>query len=160
PGRRGGRGGPAALGAGDPRRSDPLVTVTVRVRFAPSPTGSLHLGNALTAAANRRLADEHDGVLVLRIDHTDPSPTVAGGEEAILEDLDWLGLRFDEGPLRQSERGELYADTAERALAGGGAVRDADGSVRLAGAGTTLLRADGTATYQLASVADDLDLAI
>jgi glutamyl/glutaminyl-tRNA synthetase len=51
----------------------------VRVRFAPSPTGSLHIGNALTAAANRGFADEHDGTLVLRIDDTDAARTVAGG---------------------------------------------------------------------------------
>jgi len=131
-----------------------------RLRFAPSPTGSLHLGNALTAVANRRFANERDGVLILRIDDTDASRTVAGGEEAIVRDLDWLGVRFDEGPIRQSERGALYTDAAERALAAGGAVRDSDGSTRLASAGTTLLRPDGTATYQLASVVDDLDLRI
>ena len=130
----------------------------VRVRFAPSPTGSLHLGNALTAVANRRFADEHGGRLVLRIDDTDPARTVEGGEEAILLDLDWLGVRVDEGPVRQSERAPVYAAAAERALASGGAARDADGSVRLGR--TTLLRPDGTATYQLASVADDLDLGI
>ena len=64
--------------------------MSVRVRFAPSPTGSLHLGNALTAVANRRFVDESGGVLVLRIDDTDPARTIAGGEEAILDDLAWL----------------------------------------------------------------------
>ena len=132
----------------------------VRVRFAPSPTGSLHLGNALTAVANRRFADEREGVLVLRIDDTDPSRAVEGGEAAILADLAWLGVAWEEGPVRQSERGALYLDAAERALASGAAERDSEGAVRLAGGGTTLLRADGTATYQLASVADDLDLGI
>jgi glutamyl/glutaminyl-tRNA synthetase len=132
----------------------------VRVRFAPSPTGSLHVGNALTAVANRRFANEHGGVLVLRVDDTDPSRTVAGGEQAICDDLDWLGVAFDEGPVRQSERGALYAEAAERALGAGAAERDEDGSVRLRTGGTTLLREDGTATYQLASVVDDLDLAI
>jgi hypothetical protein len=131
--------------------------MAVRVRFAPSPTGSLHLGNALTAVANRRFADEHGGVLVLRIDDTDPSRTVTDGERAILADLEWLGLTYEEGPVRQSERGALYVKAASRAL-DDGAVRDDDGSVRLAG--TTLVRPDGTATYQLASVADDLDLDI
>jgi glutamyl/glutaminyl-tRNA synthetase len=134
--------------------------VTVRVRFAPSPTGSLHIGNALTAVANRSFADERDGTLVLRIDDTDPTRTVAGGEEAIVGDLEWLGVAFDEGPARQSERAAAYAAAVERALAAAAAERDADGSVRLARDGTTLLRADGTATYQLASVADDLDLGI
>jgi glutamyl/glutaminyl-tRNA synthetase len=134
--------------------------VTARVRFAPSPTGSLHLGNALTAVANRRFADDHDGALVLRIDDTDLSRSVERGEEAILGDLVWLEVEFDEGPVRQSERGSLYAGAAERALEAGAATRDAEGAVRLAGDGTTLLRPDGTATYQLASVVDDLDLRI
>ena len=132
----------------------------VRVRFAPSPTGSLHLGNALTAVANRDFADERGGLLVLRIDDTDPARTVPGGEETILRDLAWLGVAFDEGPVRQSERGALYEEFAEAALASGAAERDAEGSVRLTRGGTTLLRSDGTATYQLASVADDLALGI
>lgn len=131
-----------------------------RVRFAPSPTGSLHLGNALTAVANRRFADEKGGALVLRIDDTDPTRTVEGGEEAILQDLDWLGIGFDEGPLRQSERGDLYAEAAERAVASRGAERNPEGAVRLHGGGATLLRADGSATYQLASVVDDLAIGI
>jgi len=134
--------------------------VNVRVRFAPSPTGSLHLGNALTAVANRRFADAERGVFLLRIDDTDPSRTVDGGEMAILGDLAWLGVSIDEGPFRQSERGALYAEAAEHALGAGVAQRDSDSSIRLGRDGTTLLRADGTATYQLASVADDLELGI
>ena len=131
--------------------------VSVRVRFAPSPTGSLHVGNALTAVANRRFADDRGGALVLRIDDTDPTRTVDGGEAAILADLDWLGIGWDEVPVLQSERGDLYVEAAGTAL-GNGAVRDDDGSVRLDG--VTLLRPDGTATYQLATVADDLALGI
>jgi hypothetical protein len=132
--------------------------VSVRVRFAPSPTGSLHLGNALTAVANRRFADEHGGALVLRIDDTDPERTVEGGEAAIFRDLEWLGVAWDEGPFRQSDRADTYADAAALAEADGGATRDPDGSLRLGG--VTLLRRDGSATYQLATVADDLDLGI
>jgi hypothetical protein len=132
----------------------------VRVRFAPSPTGSLHVGNALTAVANRRFAGERGGALVLRIDDTDPTRVVPGGEEAILEDLTWLGVGFEEGPVRQSERAILYAEAARSALEAGKATRDADGAVRLGRDGATLLRPDGTATYQLASVADDLELRI
>jgi glutamyl/glutaminyl-tRNA synthetase len=132
--------------------------MSVRVRFAPSPTGSLHLGNALTAAANRRFADDHGGALVLRIDDTDATRAVPGGEAEILSDLGWLGIAWDEGPVRQSQRGEVYANAAATAEVEGGAVRDADGSLRLDG--VTLLRPDGTATYQLATVADDLDLGI
>ncbi len=132
--------------------------MAVRVRFAPSPTGSLHLGNALTAAANRRFADERGGVLVLRIDDTDATRSVARGEEAIVADLAWLAIAWDEGPVRQSERSEIYAAAAATAEREGGATRDADGSLRLDG--VTLLRPDGSATYQLATVADDLDLGI
>ena len=129
----------------------------VRVRFAPSPTGSLHLGNALSAVANRAFADERSGVFLLRIDDTDPERSVPGGEEAILADLGWLGVTWDEGPIRQSTRAQRHAEAAALALEAG-AIRDADGSIRLAG--TTLARAGGTATYQLATVVDDLDLGI
>jgi hypothetical protein len=125
----------------------------VRVRFAPSPTGSLHLGNALGAVANRRFADEHGGVLLLRIDDTDPTRVVAGGEEAVVADLAWLGLAWDEGPLRQSERHVRHREAAH--VAG---EPDADGTIRFGR--TTLLRADGSPTYQLASAVDDLDLGI
>src|ERR1700747_2860056 len=111
----------------------------VNVRFAPSPTGSLHLGNALSAVANRRFADEHSGLLLLRIDDTDPSRTAPGGEEAILADLDWLGLRWDEGPLRQSERYVRHREAAH--LVG---EPDAGGALRFGQ--VTLLRADGTPT--------------
>src|SRR5918996_177543 len=155
--------------SGDPRLARPSRLaagarhdrrVSVRVRFAPSPTGSLHLGNALTAVANRRFADESGGTLVLRIDDTDPSRSVEGGEEAILAEVEWLGVGFDEGPVRQSERGALYSSAAEGALAAGAATRDDEGAVRLGRDGVTLLRDDGTATYQLASVVDDLELDI
>jgi glutamyl-tRNA synthetase len=76
----------------------------VRVRFAPSPTGSLHVGNALSAVANRRLGDW----MLLRIDDTDPSRNVPRGEEEILRDLEWLGVSYDEGAVRQSERQDVY----------------------------------------------------
>jgi glutamyl/glutaminyl-tRNA synthetase len=134
--------------------------VQVRVRFAPSPTGSLHLGNALTAVANRHFATDRGGVVVLRIDDTDETRTLEGGEQAIIEDLAWLGVAFDEGPVRQSERSHVYRDAIERALSAGAVVPGDDGSIRLGKDGTTLVRADGTATYQLASVVDDLELGI
>ena len=133
------------------------MSSAIRVRFAPSPTGSLHLGNALSAVANRAYADERGGTLVLRIDDTDPGRSVPGGEEAILADLGWLGVTWDEGPISQSRRAGLHAEAAALALEAG-AIRDPDGSIRLGG--TTLARADGTATYQLATVVDDLDLGI
>ncbi len=118
----------------------------VRVRFAPSPTGSLHLGNALIAVANRRFADEHGGTMLLRLDDTDPARNVPQGERAILADLDWLGVRWDEGPVRQSARQERYR-------AAGARLGDRFD-------GVTLLREDGTATYHLASVVDDIDFGI
>jgi glutamyl-tRNA synthetase len=113
-----------------------------QVRFAPSPTGSLHVGNALSAVANRRFGDW----MLLRIDDTDPARNLPGGEAAILDDLRWLGVEWDEGPVRQSERLERYREAA----AGLPARFD----------GVTLLREDGTATYHLASVVDDADFAI
>ena len=79
--------------------------VTVRVRFAPSPTGSLHLGNALTAVANRRFADENGGLLVLRIDDTDASRTVVGGEDAIVDDLSWLRVGSTRGRCGRASGG-------------------------------------------------------
>ena len=113
-----------------------------RVRFAPSPTGSLHVGNALSAVANRRLGDW----LLLRIDDTDAARNVPGGEDDIVRDLEWLGIEWDEGPVRQSERQEQY--------------REAAAPLGDRFAGITLLRPDGTATYHLASVVDDLDFGI
>jgi glutamyl/glutaminyl-tRNA synthetase len=132
----------------------------VRVRFAPSPTGSLHLGSAMTAAANRRFADEHGGTMVLRIDDTDAARSDAAAEAGILGDLAWLGLDVDEGPYRQSERAELYREAAQGLVAAGTAFDD-DGAIRFREERRpTLLRADGSATYHLASVVDDIDLRI
>ena len=133
----------------------------VKVRFAPSPTGSLHVGSALTAVANRSFADERGGVVLLRIDDTDPSRTEPGAEERILGDLEWLGVAWDEGPVRQSERGASYAAAAERLVGAGAAERVADGAVRFREERRpTLLRPDGTATYHLASVVDDAELEV
>jgi hypothetical protein len=132
----------------------------VRVRFAPSPTGSLHLGSALTAVANRAFADEQGGVLILRIDDTDAARTDPEAEKGIVTDLEWLGVRWEEGPVRQSERAELYSAAAKRLLDDGHAYED-EGAIRFREERRpTLLRADRRATYQLASVVDDLDLGI
>ncbi len=113
-----------------------------KVRFAPSPTGSLHVGNALSAVANRALGDW----MLLRLDDTDPARNVPGGEDDIIRDLEWLGLAWDEGPVRQSERQERY--------------REAAAPLGERFDGITLLREDGTATYHLASVVDDADFGI
>jgi hypothetical protein len=133
---------------------------TVRVRFAPSPTGSLHLGSALTAVANRSFADEREGMMILRIDDTDATRTDPSAEDGILRDLEWLGLAWEEGPVRQSERAESYRAAAERLLAGDSAYEDG-GAVRFREERRpTLLRPDGRATYHLASVVDDLELRV
>src|SRR3954471_703539 len=110
-----------------------------RVRFAPSPTGTLHVGNALSAVANRRFGDR----MLLRIDDTDAARNVPGGEEAILDDLRWFAVEWDEGPLRQSSRQGRY--------------REAAAPLGERFEGITLLREDGSATYHLASVVDDGD---
>jgi tRNA synthetases class I (E and Q), catalytic domain len=125
----------------------------VRVRFAPSPTGSLHLGGALSAVANRHFADQHGGRLLLRIDDTDPARNVEGGAEAIVSDLAWLGIGWDEGPVRQSERYIRHREAAHTI-----GEPDSEGALRFGQ--TTLLRPDGTPTYQLASAVDDVDFEI
>jgi hypothetical protein len=127
----------------------------VRVRFAPSPTGSLHLGSALTAVANRRFADEQGGVFVLRIDDTDAQRTDPAAEVGILADLGWLGIAWDEGPFRQSERADRHREAADSMS---GTTTDSEGALRFGR--TTLVRADGRPTYQLASVVDDVDFGI
>jgi len=114
-----------------------------RVRFAPSPTGSLHVGNALSAVANRDFGDW----FLLRVDDTDAARNVPEGEQEILGDLKWLGIEWDEGPARQSERQDAYREAAQR-LGG-----DRFGRI-------TLLREDGSATYHLASVVDDIEFGI
>src|SRR5918912_70206 len=86
----------------------------VRVRFAPSPTGLLHLGAARTALFNYLFARHNGGDLILRIEDTDRERRRPEFERAQLEDLRWLGLSFDEGPYRQSEREELYEGSARR----------------------------------------------
>jgi glutamyl-tRNA synthetase/nondiscriminating glutamyl-tRNA synthetase len=98
----------------------------MRVRFAPSPTGQLHVGNARTALFNWLLARGKDGTLVLRIEDTDTERSTRESELGILEDLRWLGLHWDEGPdvggahgpYRQSERLHLYASYANELIAG------------------------------------------
>jgi glutamyl-tRNA synthetase len=113
-----------------------------RTRFAPSPSGSLHVGNALSAVAARSLGDW----LLLRIDDTDPARNVPGGEDELLRDLEWLGLEWNEGPVRQSDRRERHLEAASQL----GERFD----------GITLVREDGTPTYHLASVVDDVDFGI
>ncbi|QIN78062.1 glutamate--tRNA ligase [Rubrobacter marinus] len=156
----------------------------VRVRFAPSPTGMLHLGGARTALFNYLFARYQGGDLVLRVDDTDRERSTRGFEAAQLEDLEWLGLGFDEGPYRQSERGDVY-DAAVEKLAEAGLVyraedeagrralyfrpREREGSYRDALRGEipfsrvedfVLVKSDGTPAYNFAAVADDAEMGI
>ena len=113
----------------------------IRVRFAPSPTGTLHVGNALSAVANRRFGDW----LLLRIDDTDPARNLPGGEEAIVADLTWLGVGWDDGPVRQSDRASRHVEAARAA------------GLPQRFEGVMLWRDDGSPTFHLASVVDDID---
>ena len=104
----------------------------VRVRFAPSPTGALHIGGVRTALYNYLFARQHGGDMLLRIEDTDSTRFVPGAEEYIIEALDWLGIKIDEGicldapngkgshgPYRQSERREIYHEYVQQLLDSG-----------------------------------------
>src|SRR5277367_4540240 len=90
-----------------------------RVRFAPSPTGYLHVGGARTALFNWLFARHEGGTLLLRIEDTDVERNRPELVEGILEGLKWLGVEWDEGPFFQSQRTEMYRTAAERILASG-----------------------------------------
>ncbi|TCZ67517.1 glutamate--tRNA ligase [Paenibacillus albiflavus] len=97
------------------------MTRPVRVRYAPSPTGHLHIGNARTALFNYLFARHHGGKLIIRIEDTDLKRNIAGGEESQLKYLKWLGISWDEsidiggeyGPYRQTERLDIYTKHAQ-----------------------------------------------
>ncbi len=97
----------------------------IRTRFAPSPTGYLHIGNARTALFNYLFARQKKGQFILRIEDTDRERSSKAFEDSIIEDLDWLGLDWDEGPdrggpsapYRQSERFDIYKNFADRLIA-------------------------------------------
>ncbi len=103
------------------------MTAQVRVRFAPAPTGLLHIGNARTALFNYLFAKKEKGTFILRIEDTDAERSTDASVEAILQDLSWLGIVWDEGPdvggpygpYRQSQRLSLYRDNADQLLENG-----------------------------------------
>jgi glutamyl-tRNA synthetase len=156
----------------------------VRVRFAPSPTGLLHLGGARTALFNYLFACHNDGTLILRIEDTDRARSRKEFEHDLLENLGWLGLSFDEGPYRQSERGTHYDRAAARLSEGGLTYEAEDEEGRRAlyfrppdRAGSfqdglrgeihfskvkdfVILKSDGTPSYNFAAVVDDVDMSI
>jgi len=156
----------------------------LRVRFAPSPTGYLHIGSARTFIFNWLYARHNGGTMILRIDDTDIERNTQQSLDSIFEGLKWLDLSWDEF-YRQSERPELHVKAANEILAKGLAYRDAEGVVRFRvpretraevtftdlvygpqSKGTAdiedfaLLRSNGVPTYHLASCADDADLKI
>jgi len=106
-----------------------LMTKNVRVRFAPSPTGPLHIGGVRTALFNYLFAKKHQGTFILRIEDTDQNRYVEGAEEYIIKALNWCNMPFDEGPgknekfgpYRQSERKHLYKQYADRLIESGNA---------------------------------------
>ena len=111
----------------------------IRVRFAPSPTGPLHIGGVRTALYNYLFAKKHQGSFILRIEDTDRSRYVQGAEEYIVDSLNWLGIPFDEGPgkdagfgpYRQSERKHLYKEYSDILVASGNAYYAFDSSEEL-----------------------------
>jgi glutamyl-tRNA synthetase len=156
----------------------------VRVRFAPSPTGPLHIGGARTALFNYLFARHYEGTLILRIEDTDRERSKPEFEKAQLEDLEWLGLSFDEGPYRQSGRGEVYERAVQRLADCGltyeladeagrralyfrppersGSFRDElRGDVTFGGVEDfVILKSDGTPSYNFAVVVDDADMGV
>ena len=115
------------------------MSKNVRVRFAPSPTGPLHIGGVRTALFNYLFAKKHNGDFVLRIEDTDQNRYVEGAEDYIVEALNWCGIPFDEGPnknekfgpYRQSERKHLYKQYADDLIANGKAYYAFDTSEQL-----------------------------
>ena len=99
--------------------------MSVRVRFAPSPTGHLHVGGARTAIFNWLFARHHGGTFIIRVEDTDQARSTRESEAMVLEDLRWLDLEWDEGPdnggphapYRQSERVDIYSAAAQQLVA-------------------------------------------
>ena len=92
------------------------MSVPVKVRFAPSPTGFLHIGGVRTALFNWVFARNCGGKFVLRIEDTDLSRSTEESIQEILESMRWLGLDWDEGPFRQTERQKIYSQKVEQLL--------------------------------------------
>ncbi|MGZ5041182.1 MAG: glutamate--tRNA ligase family protein, partial [Usitatibacter sp.] len=96
----------------------------IRTRFAPSPTGYLHLGGARTALFNWAYAKRHGGAFVLRVEDTDLERSTQQSVQAIFDAMEWLGLDYSEGPFFQMQRLARYREIGERLLAGGHAYWD------------------------------------
>lgn len=162
------------------------MSSNVRVRFAPSPTGYLHIGGARTALFNWLFARHNKGIFLLRIEDTDQQRSTEEATQTILDSMKWLGLDWDEGPYYQSQRLSIYKQYAEKLVAQGKAFYDTDAEGRKAirfkmEDGVTefndlihgtitfdtaliedfvILKADGFPTYNFACVVDDADMEI
>ncbi|NQT46843.1 MAG: glutamate--tRNA ligase [Candidatus Omnitrophica bacterium] len=154
---------------------------TVRVRFAPSPTGNLHMGSARTALFNWLYAKAQSGTFILRIEDTDKNRSSEVYLEEILSSLKWLGMTWDEGPYFQSGRRDLYLSYAEKFLEKGMAYKDGDAVIfkvpaekvkfndivhgdievdnTLVGE-LVLIKSDKTPAYNFACVVDDIDMKV
>src|SRR5437879_10636857 len=99
------------------------VNEPIRVRYAPRPTGAMHLGGARPALFNYLFARQKRGQFLLRIEDTDRARLKPGSQEQIEEGLQWLGLTWDEAPLIQSERKAIYQQAASELLESGAAYR-------------------------------------
>lgn len=162
------------------------MSSSVKVRFAPSPTGYLHIGGARTALFNWLFARHNKGVFLLRIEDTDQQRSTEEATQAILDSMKWLGLDWDEGPYFQSQRLPIYKQHAEKLVEQGKAFYDTDAEGRKAirfkmQDGVTeindlihgtitfdtsliedfvILKADGFPTYNFACVVDDAEMGI
>src|ERR1043166_448163 len=114
---------------GQPKSATVLRSMNVRVRFAPSPTGFLHIGSVRTALFNWLYARHTGGKFVLRIEDTDVARNTPESLRTILDGLKWLGLDWDEGPYFQSERAEIYRQRV-RQLMGAGMAYEREGAIR------------------------------
>jgi glutamyl-tRNA synthetase len=132
-----------------------MIPNPVRVRFAPSPTGPLHIGGVRTALYNFLFARKHGGTLILRIEDTDQNRFVPGAEQYIIESLAWCGLKFDESPerggphapYRQSERSEIYKEYIQRLIVNGHAYYAFDTEAELEVMRASF-KADGNKVFQ------------
>src|SRR6476661_6149191 len=120
-------GGGTIAAAADLDGSSGCEDVSMRVRFPPSPTGALHIGNARTALYNWLLARGQGGELVLRIEDTDRERSTPENVEFIFDALRWLGIDWDEGPIYQSANAPRHAEVVEQLLADGHAYRTTAG---------------------------------
>ena len=131
-----------------------VVTSGPRVRFAPAPTGYLHVGGARSALFNWLFARQAGGTVVLRIEDTDQERSRPELIDAILESLEWLGIDWDEGPIHQSDRRDLYTTACEKLLADGSAYlidqdkNEVPGSSLQPGLGVSVRVPEGTAVIR------------